>query len=289
MARHVPGARAAGDTVRMEVLPDPGAVAIRAAERIAQVARDAVTERGRCALAFSGGTTPWRALRALAGEDVPWDRVHLFQVDERAAPSGDPDRNYFHLKETLIDRIAVPSANVHPMSVEAEVLDEEARRYEAILRRIAGTPPVLDLIQLGLGEDGHTASLFPGDAALQEIDADVAVTGLHQGRRRMTLTFPAIDRARSILWLVAGAGKTAALERLCAGDRSIPAGRVRSDRAILLADWAARSARRAPAGSPASSRATPSANGSRRLPSAQSRASASREAASPGSRSAASR
>ena len=162
MARPGSGARAAGDIVRTEILPDPGAVAIRAAERIAQVAREAVAERGRCALALSGGTTPWRAFSALAGEDVPWERVHLFQVDERVAPSGDPERNDLHLKEALIDRIAIPSANVHSMPVEEEDLDEGARRYEAILRRIAGTPPVLDLVQLGLGEDGHTASLFPG-------------------------------------------------------------------------------------------------------------------------------
>jgi len=239
MARPGAGARAAGDNVRTEFLPDPEAVAIRAAERIAQVAGEAVTVRGRCALAFSGGTTPWAAYRALAGEDVPWDRVHLFQVDERVAPFVDSGRNYSHLREALIDRIAIPSANVHPMPVEDEDLDAGARRYEAILRRIAGSPPVLDLVQLGLGEDGHTASLFPGDAALQVIDADVAVSGLHEGRRRMTLTFPAIDRARCILWLVTGAGKTVALERLRAGDRSVPAGRVRSDRAVLLADAAA--------------------------------------------------
>jgi 6-phosphogluconolactonase len=225
--------------LRTEFLPDPGAVAIRAVERIAQVAREAVTERGRCALAISGGTTPLRAFRALAGEDVPWDRVHLFQVDERVAPSGDPERNDFHLKETLIDRIAIPSANVHFMPVEEENLDEGARRYESILRQIVGTPPVLDLVQLGLGEDGHTASLFPGDVALRIVDSDVAVTGFHKERRRMTLTFPAIDRARCILWLVTGPGKAVALERLRAGDRSIPAGRVRSDRAVLLADTAA--------------------------------------------------
>src|SRR5659263_665998 len=194
MARPGSGARAAGDIVRTEFLPDPGAVAMRAAECIAQVAREAVTERGHCAMAISGGTTPWRALRALAEEDVPWDRVHLFQVDERAAPSGDPDRNFFQLKEALIDRIAIPSANVHPMPVEEENLDEGARRYEAILRQTAGTPPVLDLVQLGLGEDGHTASLFPDDAALQVIDAEVTVTGLQKGRRRMTLTFPARRR-----------------------------------------------------------------------------------------------
>ena len=225
--------------MRAEILPGPGAVAIRAAERIAQAAREAVTERGRCALAFSGGATPWLAFRALAGQDVPWGRVHLFQVDERIAPSGDPERNYFHLKVALIDRIAIPPANVHSMPVEEEDLDEGTRRYEATLRQIAGVPPVLDLVQLGLGEDGHTASLFPDDAALRIVDADVAVSGLYKGRRRMTLTLPAIDRARCILWLVTGSGKSDALGRLRAGDRSIPAGRIRSDRAFLLADTAA--------------------------------------------------
>ena len=239
MARPGSAARAAGDIVRSEILPDPGAVAIRAAERIAQFAREAVAERGRCTLAFSGGATPWRAVRALAEEDVPWDSVHLFQVDERSAPSGDPDRNFFHLKESLIDRIPIPAVNVHPMPVEGEDLGEGARRYGAILRQIVGTPPVLDLVQLGLGEDGHTASLFPGDAALQVIDADVAASGHHKGWRRMTLTFPAIDRARCILWLVTGSGKSEALGRLRAGDRSIPAGRVLHSRAVLLADTAA--------------------------------------------------
>jgi 6-phosphogluconolactonase len=239
MARPGSGARAAADIVRTEILPDPGAVAIRAAERIAQVAMEAVAVRGRCTLAFSGGTTPWQAIRALAGEDVPWDLVHLFQVDERVAPSGDPERNYTHLKETLIDRFAIPSANVHPMPVEEEDLGEGARRYGAILRDVAGTPPVLDLVQLGLGEDGHTASLFPGDPALQDVDSDVAVTGLYKGRRRMTLTFPAIDRARCILWLVTGSGKSVPFKRLRAGDRSIPAGRVLRCRAVLLADAAA--------------------------------------------------
>lgn len=243
MARLGSAARNAGDIVKTEFLPDPGAVANRAAERIAHVAREAVAERGRCALALSGGATPWQAFRALAGEDVPWDRVHLFQVDERIAPVEDPERNYFHLKEALIDRVPIPAANVHPMPVEAGDPGDGARRHEAILRDVAGTPPVLDLVQLGLGEDGHTASLFPGDAALETIDSEVAVTGPHMGRRRMTLTFPAIDRARCILWLVTGAEKAAALERLLAGDRSIPAGRVRCDRAVLLADIAARGVR----------------------------------------------
>lgn len=225
--------------MKTEVLPGPEAVATRSAERIAQVSRDSVTSRGRCALAFSGGATPWGTFRALAGEDVPWDRVHLFQVDERIAPPGDPERNDTHLKESLIDRIAIPPENVHLMPVDGADLDEGTRRYEAILRRIAGTPPVLDLVQLGLGEDGHTASLFPGDAALEVVDADVAVTGTHKGYRRMTLTFPAIARARHLLWLVTGTGKAGAVRRLFAGDRSIPAGRIRHDRAILIADTAA--------------------------------------------------
>jgi 6-phosphogluconolactonase len=225
--------------VRTEILPDPGAVAIRAAERIARVAREAVTERGRCALALSGGATPWVAFRALAEEDVPWERVHLFQVDERVVPPGDPERNDVHLRESLIDRIPIPPANVHPMPVEGEDLDAGGRRYGSILRRIAGSPPVLDLVQLGLGEDGHTASLFPDDDALRIVDADVAVSGLHGGRRRMTLTYPAIDRARCILWLVTGTGKRVALGRLVAGDRSIPAGRILRSRAVLLADTAA--------------------------------------------------
>jgi len=239
MARPVPAAGAAGDPLRTEILPGPGAVAARAAERIARIAREAVTARGRCALAISGGTTPWQAFGALAGEDVPWERVHLFQVDERVAPSGDPERNFLHLKDALIDRIPIPPANVHPMPVEEEDLDAGARSYEAILRRITGTPPVLDLVQLGLGEDGHTASLFPGDPALQVLDADVVVSGLYKGRRRMTLTFPVIDRARCLLWLVTGAGKATTLARLRAGDRSIPAGRVLRCRAFLLADAAA--------------------------------------------------
>jgi 6-phosphogluconolactonase len=239
MVRPGPVARAAGAPLRTEILPDPGAVAARAAERIARVAREAVAVRGRCALAISGGTTPWQAFAALAGEDVPWECVHLFQVDERAAPSGDPERNFLHLKEALVDRIPIPPANVHPMPVEEEDLDAGAHRYEAVLRAIAGTPPVLDLVQLGLGEDGHTASLLPGDPALLAVDADVAVSGPYKGRRRMTLTFPVIDRARCLLWLVTGAGKASALARLRAGDRSIPAGRVLRSRAVLLADVAA--------------------------------------------------
>jgi 6-phosphogluconolactonase/glucosamine-6-phosphate isomerase/deaminase len=125
------------------------------------------------------------------------------------------------------------------MPVEAANLEAAAAEYAVTLRDLAGTPPVLDLVHLGLGPDGHTASLVPGDPVLGVTTADVAVTGAYQGRRRMTLTYPALDRARSVLWLVTGADKTEMLRRLRDGDPTIPAGRVRSDRATVLADAAA--------------------------------------------------
>jgi 6-phosphogluconolactonase/glucosamine-6-phosphate isomerase/deaminase len=173
-------------------------------------------------------------LRALAREDVPWDQVHLLQVDERVAPDGDPDRNLIALHESL-----PAPARVHPMPVELDDLDAAARRYADILTSVAGSPPELDLVHLGLGGDGHTASLVPGDPVLDVGDRDVAITGPYQGRRRMTLTYPALDRARQVVWLVTGEDKAAMLARLCDGDATIPAGRVRAARAAVFADHAA--------------------------------------------------
>ena len=173
-------------------------------------------------------------LRALAREDVPWDRVHLLQVDERVAPYGDADRNLTVLRESL----TVP-ARVHPMPVERDDLDAAARRYAETLAAVAGSPPVLDLVHLGLGGDGHTASLVPGDPVLDVGDRDVAITGPYQGRRRMTLTYPALDRARQVVWLVTGEDKAAMLARLHDGDAAIPAGRVRAAQAAVFADHAA--------------------------------------------------
>jgi 6-phosphogluconolactonase len=220
--------------MRIEVLEDGDAAARRGAEWLADEARAAVAARGRFALAVSGGRSPWQMLRALADEDVPWRGVHLFQVDERAAPAGDPARNWTHVRECLLDHVQIPPAQLHPMPVEEPDLAAAAARYAATLAAVAGTPAVLDCVHLGLGDDGHTASLVPGDPVLAVADADVAVTGPYQGHRRMTLTFPALDRARRILWLVVGAEKAAVLARLRAGDRSIPAGRVRADRALVL-------------------------------------------------------
>jgi 6-phosphogluconolactonase len=223
----------------LEMLADVDSAARRAAEMIAAAARAAVSARGRFTVAFSGGRTPWLMLGALSQlDDVPWPNIHVLQVDERIAPADHPDRNLTHLRVSLAEANLAP-AQIHAMPVEASDLHEAAARYAKTLTDVAGSPPVLDLVHLGLGPDGHTASLVPDDPVLEVTDADVALTGLYQGRRRMTLTYPALNRARRVLWLVTGADKAAMLVRLRRGDRTIPAGRVRQDQAVVLADRAA--------------------------------------------------
>jgi 6-phosphogluconolactonase len=222
--------------MRIDVLPSAEEVAVGAARWLAARARASVRDRGRFSLAVSGGRTPWRMLHLLASEEVPWGNVHLFQVDERVAPDGDPDRNWTHIQRALLDHVKIPPANLHPMPVEAGDLAAAALSYAGELASVAGAPPVLDAVHLGLGTDGHTASLVPGDPVLDVAHADVALAGAYGGRVRMTLTFPALDRARDVLWVVTGADKASALARLEAGDRSIPAGRIRSDGAVVLAD-----------------------------------------------------
>jgi 6-phosphogluconolactonase len=225
--------------VKIEVYPDDEVVARKAAAVIAAAARAAVTSRGRFIMAVSGGHTPWRMLRALASDELPWQQVHIVQVDERVAPAADPDRNLAHLRASLLDHAPLPPDHIHAMPVEAADLDRAAEQYALTLRDVAGSPPMLDLVHLGLGPDGHTASLVPGDPVLDITDADVAATGFYHGRRRMTLTFPIINRSRLVLWLVTGSEKAATLVRLRDGDRSIPASRVRQDRSLVLADRAA--------------------------------------------------
>jgi 6-phosphogluconolactonase len=222
--------------MKIEIFADAEAVAQQAATILAAEARAAIAERGRFVFAVSGGHTPWVMLRALAGEKISWDKVHLAQVDERVAPSGDPDRNITHLRESLLEHAALPPDQVYAMPVESTDLEAAAKQYAATLAKIAGSPPVLDLIHLGLGPDGHTASLVPGDPVLQVKDADVAVTGAYQGRRRITLTYPVLNRARRLLWLVTGSEKAGMLVRLRDGDPSIPGGRVNPERALVLAD-----------------------------------------------------
>ena len=225
--------------MEITVLVDADAMAREAAAVIAAEARAAVAARGRFIMAVSGGHTPWQMLRALAGEAVPWTGVHVAQVDERVAPAGDPERNLTHLRESLLEHALLPPEQVFAMPVESPDLDAAAVRYATLLRDIAGSPPVLDLAHLGLGPDGHTASLVPGDPVLDVTDVDVALTGVYQGRRRMTLTYPMLDRSRRILWVVTGSEKVAMLARLRDGDRSIPAGRIRREQALVLADRAA--------------------------------------------------
>jgi 6-phosphogluconolactonase len=225
--------------MKLEVLDDADSVAQTAAATIAADARTAIAARGRYALAVSGGHTPWIMLRALANENVPWSGVHLYQVDERVAPTGDPDRNLTHLRESLLLHAPLTPEQVHAMPVESPDLQSAAGQYALALQKIVGSPPVLDLVHLGLGPDGHTASLVPGDPVLKITDADVGVTGVYQGRQRMTLTYPALNRARRVLWVVTGGEKVEMLRSLMDGDESIPAGRVRREQALILADRAA--------------------------------------------------
>jgi 6-phosphogluconolactonase len=225
--------------MNIEVLDSDDSVAQRAAAIIAGDARKAIAARGRFVMAVSGGHTPWLMLRALGTAEVPWPGVHVVQVDERVAPAGHPDRNLTHLRESLLDHAPLVPGQIHDMPVESPDLETAAAQYAATLRQLAGSPPVLDLVHLGLGPDGHTASLIPGDPVLNVKDADVAVTGSYQGRRRMTLTYPLIDRSRRVLWVVTGSEKEQMLSRLMSGDDSIPAGRVRRERALVIADDAA--------------------------------------------------
>jgi len=225
--------------MKLEVFADADSVAKEAAALIAAEARAAVAKRGTFVMAVSGGRTPWLMLRALAREDVPWEGVHVVQVDERVAPPGDKDRNLTHLSESLLTEGSLNPDHIHAMPVEEPDLDAAVKRYAATLEELAGSPPVLDLVHLGLGPDGHTASLVPGDPVLQVTDADVALTGVYQRRRRMTLTYPIINRSLRILWLVTGDDKAAMVRRLADGDTAIPAGRVNRDHALILADRAA--------------------------------------------------
>jgi 6-phosphogluconolactonase len=213
----------------VEVSPDAAAVAQRAAACVAGLARSAVTDHGRFTFAISGGKTPWAMFGELAHEDMPWADTELFQVDERVAPEGDPARNLTNLHASIGDA----PARVHSMPVNDPDLAAAAAAYATVL------PQSFDLVHLGLGPDGHTASLVPGDPVLDVTDALVAVTQPYQDHRRMTLTYPALARADQIMWLITGSDKRDALSKLLAGDESIPAGRVLATRSLVLADAAA--------------------------------------------------
>jgi 6-phosphogluconolactonase len=218
----------------LEVLPDPEAAARRAAEIAAACAREAIAARRRFAFAVSGGRSPREMFRQLRSLDVAWQHAGLWQVDERIAADGDRDRNL-----TGLLPVVPADADLHAMPVTDLDLDAAAERYAASL------PQPFDLIHLGMGDDGHTASLVPDDPVLDVTDRDVAITGEYRDRRRMTLTYPVLDRAPRVLWLITGEDKAAMLPRLLAGDARIPAGRVASPSQHVVADAAAASGVRA--------------------------------------------
>ncbi|HEU5253120.1 MAG TPA: 6-phosphogluconolactonase [Solirubrobacterales bacterium] len=217
--------------IELEVAGDEKAASRRAAELIAAAGGEAAAERNHFTLAMSGGRSPW-AMLAILGEleEMPWDKTELFQVDERVASPGSPDRNLTHM---VLGLSMDHQAALRPMPVTQRDLEAAAQEYESML------PERLDLVHLGLGPDGHTASLVPGDPVLEVTDRRVALTGDYQGHPRMTLTYPAINDARRIVWLVTGPDKVEPLQKLLAGDESIPAGRVRNENMIVVADEAA--------------------------------------------------
>lgn len=221
--------------MKLEAFDSAGAASCAAAAYIVCCARASIAARRRFLVAFSGGHSPAGMLRAFAEEDLPWKFVHVFQVDERIAPAGHTDRNLTGLDTDLLARAGIPAAQVHPMPVEESDPVVASSIYQRTLEQIAGTPPVLDLVHLGIGGDGHTASLIPDDPVLGIENREVAVTGLYQRRRRMTMTFPMLNRARERLWLVIEAQKAEVLARLLDGDESIPAGRVTSERTTVFA------------------------------------------------------
>lgn len=224
--------------IEVEVLSDGAALAGRATDLVASKLAEAVEARGRATLAVSGGSTPAAFLAELAGRKLRWEAVHVFQVDERVAPPGHPDRNLMGLTEALLDRVPIPSANVHPMPVEEPDLEAAAVAYGEEIQAVTGPEGRLDVVHLGVGDDGHTASWPPGDPVVDATD-DVAVVGPFNGRLRMTLTPPAVNRAGWIVWLITGAAKAPVVARFVAGDPALPASRVRRHDVTLLADTTA--------------------------------------------------
>ncbi len=224
--------------MKIHVEPDADRLALEAAAWIGEQARRAIDERNTFLIALSGGRGPHRLFEALAREKISWDRVHLFQVDERVAPLESPERNFHAIRSLLVERVAIPAVQVHPMPVERDDLAAAAAEYAATLERVLGPGRVLDLVHLGLGEDGHTASLLPGDPA-PDSGAPVIVSMDYQGFRRLSLNYDILSGARQRLWFVTGAAKSEALRRAVDGDRSIPAGRIERDRTLCFADQAA--------------------------------------------------
>jgi 6-phosphogluconolactonase len=219
-------------SIDLEVLADEKSAARRAAELIAVIGAEAVAQRNIFSLAMSGGRSPWAMLAMLGDDDsMPWGETELFQVDERIDSPGSEDRNLTHM---VLGLSMEHQSALRPMPVTQRDLEGAAREYESSL------PERFECVHLGLGPDGHTASLVPGDPVLGVTDRRVALTETeYQGHRRMTLTYTALAEARKIVWLVTGPDKVEALTKLLDGDTSIPAGRVENDDMVVVADEAA--------------------------------------------------
>lgn len=224
--------------MKIHIEADADVLALQAAAWIGGQARRTLDERGQFSIALSGGRGPHRLYEALAREKIEWQRVQLFQVDERAAPPDSPERNFRAIRALLVERVAIPAGQVHPMPVDTDDLEAAAGEYAATLERALGPERILDLVHLGLGEDGHTASLLPGDAA-SEPGAPVIVSREHEGFRRLSLNYPVLSAARQRCWFVTGAGKSEVLPRAVDGDLAIPAGRIRREDSLVFADQAA--------------------------------------------------
>jgi 6-phosphogluconolactonase len=219
------------------VLPDVDALARAAAERIATRFRAA---RGRIAFCLTGGSSPERLYELLAEkpyrETLPWDRIHIFLGDDRCVPHDDPLSNFGMARRLLLDKVPLAPGNMHPIPTGAGNVDEDARRYEAELRsfygveRLEPTRPLFDVVLMGVGDDGHTASLFPGRPELDERErwvVGVPQAGLAPFVPRITLTFPALASTRDMLFLVSGRGKREIVARVLSG-ADLPAARARS-------------------------------------------------------------
>ena len=225
--------------MKTEIFPQAEQVAARAAAYLEQEIRDALTYQKSFSLAISGGRTPWEMLKILSKVDLPWQRINLFQVDERVAPDGHPDRNLTQLFQAIAGTAMVTQLRIFPMPVTAEDLDASAQEYTDVLNEVTEGKG-LDILHLGLGSDGHTASLVPGDGVLEIKNRLVACTqNSYQGRIRMTLTYPLLNAAKQILWIVTGSEKKEMVQRMLQQDPSIPAGRIQQENALLLVDQAA--------------------------------------------------
>ena len=206
----------------VRVFADVNELSLRAAEAAVKSIDDAVHATGRCSLVLSGGSTPRPLYHLLASrfrETISWAHVHMFWGDERYVPAGDAHSNFRMAKEALLDHVPCPAANIHPMPTHLSDPQAAARDYEATLKSyFAGQPPVFDLLLLGLGPEGHTASLFPGSPALEEATRWVlAVTAPADPPVRLTLTFPVLNRAANVYFLVTGSNKARALHHVLTG------------------------------------------------------------------------